>query len=298
MSTRAYRVGLFGEEGVGKSTFFDTAAQAPPRRENGVRKVTRSLHLDDAVVALKLYDLNCVGAGSGGYEERNRMLAHMKSCSGAVVFYDVGSKASFSMLKTHLDDLLALSHDCVLFFVGNRKPGSQREVESEGALEFARGLDGGWAELDVMEVGSVAVVLRRLAEKMNRVLGGKAMLVADSRGNARPALPSLDMSSSKERTKAPTEKPLWLEDESAAACMRCSTAFSQTRRKHHCRNCGFIFCKKCCHKFISLRNLGYKNPKRVCNRCFKLYNTSYEREEEGITSPRDAVRRLVRTVTF
>lgn len=39
MSTRAYRVGLFGEEGVGKSTFFDTAAQAPPRRENGVRKV-------------------------------------------------------------------------------------------------------------------------------------------------------------------------------------------------------------------------------------------------------------------
>lgn len=182
------------------------------------------------MVALKLYDLNCVGKGSGGYEERNRMLAHMKSCSGAVIFYDVGSKTSFSMLKTHLDDLLALSSECVLYFVGNRKPGSRREVESEGALEFARGLDGGWAELDVTDVGSVVVVLQGLAEKMDRLLASKASMVSDSRGNARPALPPLD-TGSKARAKAPTEKPLWLEDESASACMRCCAAFTQTRRK-------------------------------------------------------------------
>jgi hypothetical protein len=32
----------------------------------------------------------------------------------------------------------------------------------------------------------------------------------------------------------------------------CLKAFSMTRRKHHCRSCGEVFCAKCCSKRVRL----------------------------------------------
>ena len=37
----------------------------------------------------------------------------------------------------------------------------------------------------------------------------------------------------------------WLPDAAAAACQACQAVFTLTRRKHHCRNCGRIFCDAC-----------------------------------------------------
>ena len=36
-------------------------------------------------------------------------------------------------------------------------------------------------------------------------------------------------------------------------------------RKHHCRNCGQIFCADCSSKRITMSN--FKNPQRVCDGC-------------------------------
>ena len=36
----------------------------------------------------------------------------------------------------------------------------------------------------------------------------------------------------------------WLRDEAVDKCMKCSVEFTFTERKHHCRDCGKIFCHR------------------------------------------------------
>ena len=43
----------------------------------------------------------------------------------------------------------------------------------------------------------------------------------------------------------------WKDDSEVVSCTSCSQTFSLTNRKHHCRNCGDIFCKDCSSKQVS-----------------------------------------------
>ncbi|XP_065051903.1 uncharacterized protein LOC135681381 isoform X2 [Rhopilema esculentum] len=63
------------------------------------------------------------------------------------------------------------------------------------------------------------------------------------------------------------EKRRWMKDEEVHLCPLCNNKFSQIRRKHHCRQCGRIFCSKCCDSKVSLSQLGYDEPQRVCESC-------------------------------
>lgn len=58
----------------------------------------------------------------------------------------------------------------------------------------------------------------------------------------------------------------WKDDTEVTTCFSCSNSFSLTNRKHHCRNCGNIFCSDCSAKQAILE--GYKKPQRVCDPCF------------------------------
>ncbi|XP_013908671.1 PREDICTED: RUN and FYVE domain-containing protein 1 isoform X2 [Thamnophis sirtalis] len=60
----------------------------------------------------------------------------------------------------------------------------------------------------------------------------------------------------------------WLKDDEATSCKQCEKEFSISRRKHHCRNCGHIFCNTCSSNELALPS--YPKPVRVCDTCHTL----------------------------
>lgn len=65
--------------------------------------------------------------------------------------------------------------------------------------------------------------------------------------------------------------PEWVTDEQAPICMKCSAKFSITRRRHHCRACGKIFCATCCSQKVKLIHDDSKED-RACNDCIRTIN--------------------------
>ncbi|VFQ76913.1 unnamed protein product [Cuscuta campestris] len=63
------------------------------------------------------------------------------------------------------------------------------------------------------------------------------------------------------------EKDHWVPDEAVSKCTACGADFNAFNRKHHCRNCGDIFCDKCTQARIALTSDENSPVVRVCDRC-------------------------------
>ncbi len=89
----------------------------------------------------------------------------------------------------------------------------------------------------------------------------------------------------------------WVKDENVYNCYKCNSKFNLINRKHHCRNCGKIFCFECINNYISIPNNIKTVPKeynyldyntyidyfnvnngleKVCKKC---YNKIFELKE-------------------
>lgn len=68
----------------------------------------------------------------------------------------------------------------------------------------------------------------------------------------------------------------WTPDRMTSRCKSCNREFSMTRRKHHCRNCGEIFCHNCSDQLAPLPDeQGHVGrPVRVCDGCWDIINLS------------------------
>lgn len=62
--------------------------------------------------------------------------------------------------------------------------------------------------------------------------------------------------------------PVWIPDIEAPRCMSCKANFTVVKRRHHCRNCGKVFCARCSSNSVPLPKFGHIKPVRVCNKCF------------------------------
>ncbi|KAL8168387.1 hypothetical protein V2J09_009886 [Rumex salicifolius] len=94
------------------------------------------------------------------------------------------------------------------------------------------------------------------------------------------------------------EKDYWVPDESVTSCTSCSTNFTAFIRRHHCRNCGDIFCDKCTQGRTPLTADEQAQPVRVCDRCMaevtqRLENTKEIASRSGVMrSHEDLAKRL------
>lgn len=57
----------------------------------------------------------------------------------------------------------------------------------------------------------------------------------------------------------------WMDSKQVKNCALCQQSFSVTRRKHHCRLCGNVFCQTCSDNKMELASSA--KPVRVCDTC-------------------------------
>ncbi|XP_069633538.1 zinc finger FYVE domain-containing protein 16 [Haliaeetus albicilla] len=66
------------------------------------------------------------------------------------------------------------------------------------------------------------------------------------------------------------KQPLWVPDSEAPNCMNCQVKFTFTKRRHHCRACGKVFCGGCCKRKCKLQYM--EKEARVCTGCYDHIN--------------------------
>ncbi|NXA65351.1 ZFY16 protein, partial [Mohoua ochrocephala] len=85
-------------------------------------------------------------------------------------------------------------------------------------------------------------------------------------------------SESSESRKTPPalswKQPLWVPDSEAPNCMNCQAKFTFTKRRHHCRACGKVFCGSCCKRKCKLQYM--EKEARVCTGCYDDINKGKE----------------------
>ncbi|XP_008399498.1 FYVE, RhoGEF and PH domain-containing protein 4-like isoform X1 [Poecilia reticulata] len=78
-------------------------------------------------------------------------------------------------------------------------------------------------------------------------------------------------------TKEPTEEtelgrraPRWIRDNEVTLCMTCQEPFNAlTRRRHHCRACGYVVCWKCSDNKVALE-YDSNRLNKVCKACYSV----------------------------
>ncbi|XP_051786772.1 myotubularin-related protein 4 isoform X1 [Erpetoichthys calabaricus] len=75
-----------------------------------------------------------------------------------------------------------------------------------------------------------------------------------------------------------TEVTRWVPDHMASHCFSCDSEFWLAKRRHHCRNCGNVFCGSCCHLKQPIPEQQLYDPVLVCNSCFDQIQVSKARE--------------------
>ncbi|KAM9250527.1 zinc finger FYVE domain-containing protein 16 isoform 2-T2 [Cariama cristata] len=99
---------------------------------------------------------------------------------------------------------------------------------------------------------------------------GKNSDPAHSSSEAGGNQPSENVESLKIPATLSRKQPLWVPDSEAPNCMNCQVRFTFTKRRHHCRACGKVFCGGCCKRKCKLQYM--EKEARVCTGCYDDIN--------------------------
>ncbi|KTG39166.1 hypothetical protein cypCar_00000434 [Cyprinus carpio] len=113
-------------------------------------------------------------------------------------------------------------------------------------------------QMELLDLRQEKKQLQQLCEEQEQALQEMGLHLSQSK---------LKMEDFKEVNKA-LKGHAWLKDDEATRCKQCQKEFSISRRKHHCRNCGDIYCNSCSSNELALPS--YPRPVRVCDICHSL----------------------------
>uniref|UniRef100_A0A8C2KSJ3 phosphatidylinositol-3,5-bisphosphate 3-phosphatase n=1 Tax=Cyprinus carpio TaxID=7962 RepID=A0A8C2KSJ3_CYPCA len=164
--------------------------------------------------------------------------------------------------RSHLDDDgLTLHTDAVQQRLRQIEAGHQLEVEA-----LKRQVQELWSRLESHQAAGIL--------RLNGDMGDEVTSIADSDFNLEPNCLSrcstelFSEASWEQVDKQDTEVTRWYPDHLAAQCYGCERGFWLATRRHHCRNCGNVFCASCCDQKIPVPSQQLFEPSRVCKSCF------------------------------
>lgn len=64
----------------------------------------------------------------------------------------------------------------------------------------------------------------------------------------------------------------WVKDDTTDSCLACKVRFTMYERRHHCRNCGNLFCSSCSRYQAEIPRLKIHQQVRVCKNCHSKIN--------------------------
>ena len=77
----------------------------------------------------------------------------------------------------------------------------------------------------------------------------------------------------------------WMDDGDSKCCVRCQVKFSINNRRHHCRNCGVLVCKKCSENKLQIEQTGDTadaEAQRCCDVCFETMRKLRQEKTEAM----------------
>ncbi|XP_036620404.1 zinc finger FYVE domain-containing protein 16 isoform X2 [Trichosurus vulpecula] len=78
------------------------------------------------------------------------------------------------------------------------------------------------------------------------------------------------------------KQPSWVPDSEAPNCMNCQVKFTFTKRRHHCRACGKVFCGVCCSRKCKLQYM--EKEARVCIVCYESISKAQTSQDNQMPS--------------
>ncbi|XP_058491496.1 myotubularin-related protein 3 isoform X2 [Solea solea] len=164
--------------------------------------------------------------------------------------------------RSHLDDDgLTLHTDAIQQRLRQIEAGHQMEVET-----LKKQVQELWSRLENQHhTGS---------HRINGDIGDEVTSMMDSECNLDPNCLSrcstemFSEASWEQVDKQDTEVTRWYPDHLAAQCYGCESRFWLATRRHHCRNCGNVFCANCCDQKIPVPSQQLFEPSRVCKGCY------------------------------
>uniref|UniRef100_A0A665W6D1 phosphatidylinositol-3,5-bisphosphate 3-phosphatase n=1 Tax=Echeneis naucrates TaxID=173247 RepID=A0A665W6D1_ECHNA len=195
----------------------------------------------------------------------NSLIFHPRvSCSQHRCCHALLSRATVSPeqpSRSHLDDDgLTLHSDAIQQRLRQIEAGHQMEVDT-----LKKQVQELWSRLENQQhTGS---------HRINGDMGDEVTSMTDSEYNLDPNCLSrcstelFSEASWEQVDKQDTEVTRWYPDHLAAQCYGCESRFWLATRKHHCRNCGNVFCASCCDQKIPVPSQQLFEPSRVCKTC-------------------------------
>ncbi|KAL6054570.1 GTP-binding protein Rheb isoform 1 [Balamuthia mandrillaris] len=82
---------------------------------------------------------------------------------------------------------------------------------------------------------------------------------------------------------AAVKNKMWVPDKERKACSTCAVSFTLLRRRHHCRKCGGLYCRRCLSKrWVRYKGVSRPRKELVCFNCARQWRLSIQTFEDEL----------------